>query len=125
MRVDNSPSLRAAQNRRHALLTQRALDAAHLLARSDGDVNFSAVARHSGVSRSFLYRSAELANIIGQQRKNSPNTVPIRQRMTDNSKQAQVEQLRADNTRLRAELAESKRHNAVLFGELRRARRIP
>jgi hypothetical protein len=92
MHADNTPALRAAQNRRHALLTQRAVDAAQLLARSDSDVNFSAVARHSGVSRSFLYRSPELADIIDQQRKNSPNIVPIRQRITNNSKQAQLEQ---------------------------------
>jgi hypothetical protein len=44
--------------------------------------------------------------------------------MTDNSKQAQVDQLRADNTRLRAALAESKRHNYVLLGELRTAGRV-
>jgi hypothetical protein len=119
MRADNTPSLRDAESRRRDQLTERALGVIRQLSSDGSSVTFAGVARESGVSRSFLYRSPEIAREIEQHR-GTLSPVPPAERMSEVSRLARLEQLRADNARLRAENAELRQQNAVLLGELRR-----
>ena len=120
MRADNTSALREAESGRRDQLTERAKDAITQLSAARAPITFAGVARLSGVSRSFLYRSPEIAREIEQHR-DIPALVPPAERMSDVSRLARVEQLRADNARLRAENIELRQQNAVLLGELRRS----
>lgn len=122
MRPDNSHYLHAAQARRHQDLVDRAAHAIRALDRQGEAVSFASVARCSGVSRSFLNKIPELATEIKRLRTGGSKAgprVPSSQRMSDDSKDARLGQLKEANRKLREEVAWLRDQNAVLLGKLR------
>ncbi len=85
-------------------------------------MTFASVGRASGVSRSFLNKSPEIAAEIRRLRTlatTGTKPVPAGQRTSDRSKQARIAQLTEANRKLREELAWLREQNAVLLGRLR------
>ncbi len=124
MRPDNTHFLRAAQERRHHELIQRATQAIQALDRGGAAVTFASVVHSSGVSRSFLNKVPELAAEIRRLRAAAPHRtprVPHSQRMSLDSKDARIAQLVEANRKLREEVAWLRHQNGVLLGKLREA----
>ncbi len=122
MPPDNSHYLHAAQRTKRAELERRAARAVRELDRKGAPVTFAAVVRASGVSRSFLNKSSELAaeirRLLGvSSQRTAP--VPVAQRMSDRSKEARIAQLAEANRKLREEVASLREQNGVLLGRLR------
>lgn len=125
MRPDNSHYLRTAQRAAHDDLIRRAGDAVRELDRRGEPVTFATVARASGVSRSFLNKVPALATEIRRLRSVRPKNavgVPSAQRMSDDSKEARLSQLREANRMLRTEVGRLRDQNAILLGRLRDTR---
>lgn len=119
---DNSRFLYAAQRERRAVLEDRAVRAIRGLDSGGGPVTFAAVVRASGVSRSFLNKSPELAAEIRRLRsfnRGASPTVPAGQRMSDRSKDARIAQVVETNRELREELSHLREQNGILLGRLR------
>lgn len=126
MRADNSHHLVAAARCRAVDTRARAVRTLRRLNGAGRPVSFDTVAREAGVSRSWLYGQADLRAEIIRLRARSNNLptsspIPIRQRASDASLRRRLEaanhqlrQLRAENQRLREELA-------VALGEVRTA----
>lgn len=121
MRPDNSHFLHVAQARRHQDLIDQAASAIRSLDRRGEVVSFASVARRSGVSRSFLNKVPELATEIKRLRtgRSQAPRVPSGQRMSDDSKDARLRQLKDRNRRLHEEVVWLREQNAVLLGKLR------
>ncbi len=128
MRADNSHHLMAAARRRAVDTRARAVRTLRRLDGAGRPVSFDTVAREAQVSRSWLYGQADLRAEIIRLRARSNNLptsppVPARQRASDASLRRRLEaanhqlrRLRAENQRLREELA-------VALGETRAATR--
>ena len=122
MPPDNSHYLHAAQRARRADLETRAAQAIRRLDSDGVPITFASVCRVSGVSRSFLNKSPELAAEIRRLRvtgAGAPRRVPVAQRMSDTSKDARIAQLVEANRKLREEIAQLREQNAVLLGRIR------
>jgi hypothetical protein len=122
LRPDNSHYLHAAQARHHQDLIDRAANAIRALDHQGESVSFASVTRASGVSRSFLNKIPELATEIKRLRtdRSRPGPrVPSVQRMSDDSKDARLSQLKDANRKLREEVAWLREQNALLLGKLR------
>jgi hypothetical protein len=116
MRADNSRHLIAAARNRHELTRAKAIRAIRELDRAGTPITFEAVARHAGVSRSWLYAQPALRGQIERLREATSRApvpaVPAAQRTSDASLlgrlQAAQERnrlLSEDNQRLRRQLA--------------------
>ena len=115
MRADNTAPLIAAARRRSQQARRAAIAALRHMDKTGEPVNFEAVARKAGVSRSWLYTQPDLrADIQRLRETHRPETraVPAQQRGSDNSLQLRlqiatdrVRQLEADNTLLHQALA--------------------
>jgi hypothetical protein len=118
MPADNSRNLIAAARRRSDTAQRRAAAALRRMDASGVAVSFEAVATEAGVSRSWLYTQPELrAEIERLRQRHSPRgdpIVPRRQRASEASLLRRLEvanerirDLQAQNTRLRAAVAEA------------------
>jgi hypothetical protein len=106
--------LAKANARRHQSAVVAAQGAIERLCREGAAVNFAAVSRAAGVSRTWLYREAELYDSIGRLRSSAPpapraevaqraSTSSLRQRLE--GAKAEISRLRAENNALRDQLA--------------------
>jgi hypothetical protein len=73
-------SLQAAARRKRAATRQRATAALGELADMGAEIIFQSVARHSGVSRQWLYGQPDLRAQIEQLRQRPRGGVPVRER---------------------------------------------
>jgi Family of unknown function (DUF6262) len=113
--TDNSRHLIEAAARRRAATIARARQAIRRLDRAGRPVTFRSVAAEARVSRSWLYRDADIRAEIERLRADTPITkpaLPSAQRATDESLRhrldavhAEVRRLREENLQLRAQLA--------------------
>jgi chromosome segregation ATPase len=113
----NTAGLTAAARTRHELTRAKAVKALHDLQRQGVPVTFGAVAATAGVSRSWLYRQADLSQQIDQLRQAEPapashaaeaaqsSGASLRARL--NQALERNRQLADDNARLRRELAQA------------------
>ena len=115
MRADNSIHLATAARQRHEHTRAKAIAAMHELDRAGAMLTFESVARHAGVSRSWIYTQTDLKDEIGRlraQRRPEPSTpIPARQRASDDSLRRRLEianrrnrELADENQRLRRQL---------------------
>lgn len=145
MRADNTGPLIAAARNRHELTRAKAIRALRELDRAGTPITFDIVARHAGVSRSWLYSQPDLRADIERLRDATSRAVvaavPAAQRTSDASLLRRLEaalernrQLSEDNQRLRRQLAhalgdqrlaeqldrppasERRRHNSATIG---------
>ena len=70
---DVPAALKAANTRRHQAALAAARGAIATLQRSGSTISFTAVAKSSGVARSWLYQQAELRQLIGRLRTAGPH----------------------------------------------------
>jgi hypothetical protein len=116
MRADNSIHLITAAQQRHEYTRAKALAAMHELDRAGAVLNFESVARHAGVSRSWVYTQTDIKDEIRRlraQHRLEPSTpLPARQRASDDSLRQRLElanrrnrELADENQRLRRQLA--------------------
>ena len=113
MRADNSIHLTTAAQRRHEHTRAKAIAAMHELDRAGAALTFEAVARHAGVSRSWIYTQPDLLDRINAQ---PPSTRAAaanpRTRTSEESWRRRIElahqritELAAENQQLRTQLA--------------------
>ncbi|MEV0442908.1 DUF6262 family protein [Streptomyces spectabilis] len=125
MRADNSAHLVTSARRRHELTRAKTIKTLHELDTAGTPVTFETVARHAGVSRSWLYTQpdirAEIERLRSLNRRALPPPTPARQRGTEASLTRRLEiaharnrDLTNDNQRLRRQLAQA-------LGQLRAA----
>jgi Family of unknown function (DUF6262) len=125
MPADNASYLIAAARRRSRAARERTIDAIRHLDHSGVAINFPAVAARAGVSRSWLYRQADLRAEIERLRvdpRHSQPLLPAALRSSPDSLRAQrdalqavIESLNEDNRQLAAQIER-------LLGERRAAR---
>ncbi len=103
-RADNSAYLAQANARRHQAALAAARHAIEQLQREGTAINYTAIARTAGVSRTWLYRQDQIRDLISRQRALQPPAARITaQRATADSLRQRLDTARAENTRLRAE----------------------
>ena len=118
MRADNTQHVIDAARRRAQATRRRAVTALRRMDNSGRPITFDALARESGVSRSWLYSQtelrAEIERLRDRPRPAAGRLVPDRQRSSDASLLRRVEvatqrirELETDNKRLRHALAEA------------------
>jgi hypothetical protein len=117
MPPDSNPvPLIAAARHRHELTRAKTIQALRELDRAGTTVTFEAVARHAGVSRSWLYSQpdirAEVQRLRDITRRAPSPSIPARQRTSDASLLTRLEsalernrKLTEENQRLRRQLA--------------------
>ena len=115
MRADNSRHVTAAARRRAEQTRERAVAALRRMDAAGQPISFDAVARHAGVSRSWLYTQDDLRAEIERLRQRHPAASPAppqRQRASDPSllrrleaATSRIRRLEADNRQLRDALA--------------------
>jgi hypothetical protein len=116
MQTDNSIHLIKAARQRHKHTRAKAIAAMHELDRSGAVLTFESVARHAGVSRSWIYTQTDLKDEIrrlrAQYRPEPSTPVPTGQRASDDSLRRRLEianqrnrELADENQRLRRQLA--------------------
>ena len=126
MRADNSHHLVAAARRRALDTRARAVRTLRRLDGASRPVSFDTVAREARVSRSWLYRQADLRAEIIRLRGHLPAaaaSVPARQRASDGSLRRRLEAANQQLSRLRAENQRLREELAVALGEVRTAKR--
>lgn len=122
MRPNNSIHLAAAARQRHEHTRAKAIRAIHELDQAGAILTFESVARHAGVSRSWIYTQTDLKEQIGrlraQHRPESSTPIPAQQRASDDSLRRRLEianlrnrELAEENQRLRRQLACALGHN--------------
>jgi hypothetical protein len=103
-RADNSAFLTQANARRHEAALAAACHAIEQLQREGKAINYTAVAHSAGVSRSWLYRQDQIADLISQLRQqHAPAAALAAQRASTSSLRQRLDTARAEITRLRAE----------------------
>ena len=103
-RADNSAFLAHANARRHQAALAAARHAIEQLQREGTAINYTAVAHSAGVSRSWLYRQAQIRDLISQLRhQHAPAAALAPQRASTDSLRQRLDTARAEITRLRAE----------------------
>jgi hypothetical protein len=115
MRADNSRHVIGAARRRAGQTRERAVAALRRMDATGQRISFDAVARHAGVSRSWLYTQDDLRAEIERLRQRHPAASPAppqRQRASDPSllrrleaATSRIHRLEADNRQLRDALA--------------------
>jgi len=111
----------AAQQRVHDT-RHRTVEALRTLDATSETVTFTAVARAAGVSRSWLYRQADLRAEIERLRTqgtNNPKTVPSAQRASTDSLQRRLETTLDEIQRLKTENCQLRHEVARRFGQQR------
>ena len=123
MRADNSIHLATAARQRHEHTRAKAIAAMHELDRTGAMLTFESVARHAGVSRSWIYTQTDLKDEIGRlraQRRPEPRTpLPARQRASDDSLRRRLEIANRRNRELADENQRLRRQLACALGQLR------
>jgi len=127
MRPDNTAPLIAAARRRRELTRAKAIRALRELDQAGSPVTFEAVARASGVSRSWLYAQADLRAEITRLRDatgRAPSPpIPTSQRASDASLLQRLAQANERNRQLAEENARLRRQLAQALGDQRAAPR--
>ena len=132
MSADAATPLVAAAKQRHELTRARAIQAIRELDRAGAAVTFTAVAGQAQVSRSWLYSQPDICRQIRQLREATSRSttapIPASQRASDTSLLRRLETAHAENrrlsdqcTQLRAENTRLRRQIAHLLGEQRHA----
>jgi len=123
MRADNSIHLATAARQRHEHTRAKAIAAMHELDRTGAMLTFESVARHAGVSRSWIYTQTDLKDEIGRlraQRRPEPSTpLPARQRASDDSLRRRLEIANRRNRELADENQRLRRQLVCALGQLR------
>jgi hypothetical protein len=123
MRADNSIHLATAARQRHEHTRTKAIAAMHELDRTGAMLTFESVARHAGVSRSWIYTQTDLKDEIGRlraQRRPEPSTLlPARQRASDDSLRRRLEIANRRNRELADENQRLRRQLVCALGQLR------
>ncbi|PWI05470.1 transposase [Streptomyces sp. NWU339] len=112
----NTAPLVAAARKRHELTRTKAIQALRELDRIGAPVSFEVVARHAGISRSWLYGQpdirAEIERLRDVSRRSPSPPIPAAERSSDASLHARLEaalernrHLTEENQRLRRQLA--------------------
>jgi len=125
MRADNSAHLVTSAHQRHELTRSKTIRTLRELTDTANTVTFETVARHAGVSRSWLYTQpdirAEIQRLRSRNRHDGQTPRPVHQRSNDVSLSRRLElalirnrELTTDNQRLRRQLAQA-------LGQLRAA----
>lgn len=113
---DHSTPLAVAARQRHELTRSKAIQALRELDRAGTPVTFEAVARHAGVSRSWLYSQPDIRTELERLRRATGRSpyppIPADQRTSDASLLTRLESalernrtLTTENQRLRRQLA--------------------
>ena len=115
MRADNSIHLTTAARQRHEHTRAKAIAAMHELDRAGAVLTFESIARHAGVSRSWIYTQTDITDEIRRLRelnRRQPSPTPSSQRASDDSLRQRLEianrrnrELADENQRLRRQLA--------------------
>lgn len=123
MRPDTDTPLAAAARQRHELTRSKAIQALRELDRAGTAVTFEAVARHAGVSRSWLYSQPDIRTEIERLRRatgRSPSPpIPADQRTSDASLLTRLESAQERNRTLAAENQRLRRQLAHALGDRR------
>jgi Family of unknown function (DUF6262) len=123
---EKTAGLIAAAKKRHDDARRRAVAALRRLDNTGQPVNISTVARAAGVSRAWIYRQADLRNMIDQLRHTTPaNGGPSRpsaERASNDSLRQQLDTLRARHAELQAE---NRQLREALARKLRQQRTDP
>ena len=123
MRADNSIHLATAARQRHEHTRAKAIAAMHELDRAGATLTFESVARHAGVSRSWIYTQPDLKDEIRRlraQRRPEPSApIPARQRASDDSLRRRLEIANRRNRELADENQRLRRQLAHALGQLR------
>jgi hypothetical protein len=123
MPADNSIHLINAAQQRHEHTRAKALAAMHELDRTGALLTFESVARHAGVSRSWIYTQTDLKDEIRRlraQHRPEPSTpLPARQRASDDSLRQRLEIANRRNRELTDENQRLRRQLACALGQLR------
>ncbi|MDT5055218.1 MAG: hypothetical protein QOJ56_2821 [Mycobacterium sp.] len=122
MRADNTIHLKAAAARRHQHTRARAIAAMHELDRTSGALTFDSVARHAGVSRSWIYTQPDIKDEIHRLRAQQHRApIPSSQRASDSSLRQRLELAATRNRELADENQRLRRQLAHALGQLRAA----
>jgi hypothetical protein len=123
MRADNSIHLTNAARQRHEHTRAKAIAAMHELDQSGAVLTFESVARHAGVSRSWIYTQTDIKDEIrrlrDQGRRQTSTPVPSRQRASDDSLRQRLEIANRRNRELDDENKKLRRQLAHALGQLR------
>ncbi len=123
MRPDPDTPLAAAARQRHELTRSKAIQALRELDRDGAAVTFESVARHAGVSRSWLYSQSDIRTEVERLRRaarRSPSPpIPAGQRASDASLLARLESAQERNRTLTAENQRLRRQLAHALGDRR------
>lgn len=125
MPADNTAHLIAAARARSQAARARAIDALQHLDQTGVSINFTVVAAQAGVSRSWLYRQADLRAQIEALRldpRHSQPVLPQAMRASHQSVRAQRDALQATIDRLNQEKQQLAAQIERLLGERRAAR---
>ena len=123
MRADNSIHLTAAARQRHEYTRAKALAAMQELHRAGAVLTFESVARHGGVSRSWIYTQTDIKDEIRRLRdlsRHQPTApIPAQQRASDDSRRQRLELANRRNHELADENQRLRRQLAHALGQLR------
>jgi hypothetical protein len=123
MRPDPDTPLAAAARQRHELTRSKAIQALRELDRTGAAVTFESVARHSGVSRSWLYSQPDIRTEVERLRRASRRSpsppIPADQRTSDASLRTRLESAQERNRTLTAENQRLRRQLAHALGDRR------
>lgn len=129
MLADNSSHLAAAARQRHENTRAKAITAIHELDQAGAILTIESVARHAGVSRSWIYTQPDLKEEIGrlrdQHRPESSTPIPARQRASDDSLRRRLEIANLRNRELAEENQRLRRQLACALGQNRDKGRTP
>jgi len=123
MQANNSIHLIRAAQQRHEHTRAKAIAAMHELDRTGAWLTIESVARHAGVSRSWIYTQTDLKDEIRRlraQHRPAPSTpLPARQRASDDSLRQRLETANRRNHELADENRRLRRQLACVLGQLR------
>ena len=122
MRADNSIHLTTAARQRHENTRAKAIAAMHELDRAGAVLTFESVARHAGVSRSWIYTQTDIKDEIRRLRelnRRQPSPTPSSQRASDDSLRQRLEIANRRNRELADENQRLRRQLACALGQLR------
>jgi hypothetical protein len=122
MRADNSIHLVAAAQQRHELTRAKAIAAMHELDRAGAVITFESVARHAGVSRSWIYTQPDIKDEIHRlraQHRGPTAPIPSPQRASGESLRRRLEISNRRNRELADENQQLRRQLANALGQLR------
>ncbi len=123
MPADNSIHLINAAKHRHEHTRAKAIAALHELDRTGAPLTFESVARHAGVSRSWIYTQTDLKDEIwrlrAQHRPEPSAPLPAQQRASNDSLRQRLEIANRRNRELADENQRLRRQLACALGQLR------